>query len=619
MQQQYLTPRNLPRLLSLSIFLFAFLLYQNTVPNDYALDDTVYYSNNKFVQQGFKGIKSIVTKSTYFGWNGKNDQIYRPLPVACFAVQHSLHGNNPHFNHFVNVCMYALCCSLLFFLLRRLMIGVPLAIPFCITLLFTAHPIHTEVVANIKGLDEILAFLFFILTFLFLLFHIDRKHPGIPAGIPAGFLAASVASFLLCLLCKEHGLTLLGIIPLALFTFRSLPFKRIVPLMLPFCCAALFYIIFRNSILDSFTFGEPLLVIQNTLMAADNRADQLATAFLILGRYLLLLFIPYPLCWDYSYNQIPITTWADPKALLPLITYAGMLAAGVIGTRTKSFFAFAALFFVLSFSLSSNLFLKIGVTLGERLLFTPSLAFCMAMVFIFSKVSVRARFYKPLAAAVTGIVIALYAVVIVNRNTGWKDNYTLLSGDIVKNLQSANAHSGLGSLLLYKCSLEKDLRKKTEILNQAIAEFRQCVAIHPEYTSAWSKLGDALNGAGQPDSAIAAYRKVIEQAPERTVAVNNLGSIYFAQKRYDSAACRFEKVLSLDSNFLVAYLNLGAVNLVRGNYNAALTSYKKANKLDPRNQDAADKLLLLSLLIKDTVCARQYRAATSHLDSVAAK
>jgi tetratricopeptide (TPR) repeat protein len=615
MQQQYLTPRNLPRLLSLSIFLFSFLLYQNTVPNDYALDDTIYYKDNKFVQQGFKGIKGIFTKSTYFGWNGKNDKIYRPLPVACFAVQHSLHGNNPHFNHFVNVCLYALCCSLLLFLLRRLMPGVPLAIPFCITLLFTAHPIHTEAVANIKGLDEILAFLFFILTLHFLLCHIDRKKPGIHAG----FLAASVASFLLCLLCKEHGLTLLGILPLALFTFRPLPVNKIVLLMVPFCCAALFYLVFRNILLDDFTFGEPLLVIQNTLMAADNRADQFATAFLILGKYLRLLFVPYPLCWDYSYNQIPITSWADPKAMLSLITYAGMLAAGVIGMRKKHILAFAALFFLLSFALSSNLFVKIGVTLGERLLFTPSLAFCMAMVFVFSKAAGRTRFHKPLAAAIMAAVIALYSVVIVNRNADWKNNYTLLSGDIVKNAKSANAHSGLGSLLLSMSGLEKDPGKKTELLRQATAELRQCVAIYPYYASAWSKLGDALNEAGRPDSAITAYRKALEIEPRKVSAINNLGTFYFMQKRYDSAARYFEKALSLDSNYATAHLNLGAVNLLWGSYCAAIASYEKAKGLDPRNQAASDKLHLLSLLTKDTALARQYRAAAGYLDPAADK
>src|SRR6185436_19306690 len=37
-------------------------------------------------------------------------------------------------------------------------------VPFAIALLWIAHPIHTEVVANIKSRDELLAFLFSILT-----------------------------------------------------------------------------------------------------------------------------------------------------------------------------------------------------------------------------------------------------------------------------------------------------------------------------------------------------------------------------------------------------------------------------------------------------------------------
>ena len=308
MLDRYVSRKNLPRLLACMIFLFAFLLYRNSVPNGYTLDDAIYYTENKFVQQGIKGIPGIFSKSTYFGFNGNNDQIYRPLPVACFAIEHSLHGNNPHFNHFINVIIYALCCSLLFFLLHRLFAGESIGIPFCITLLFTAHPIHTEVVASIKGLDEILAFLFSVLTLYCLLWHSDRKNTF-------GGLVAGLLSYLLCLLSKEHGLTLLGILPVALFTFRSLPIKRIVLLTLPFCLVALFYIVFRSRILDYFTFGQPLDVYNNALLAAHNRAAQLATAFVILGKYLRLLFIPYPLCWDYSYNQIPDHHLGRPKGV----------------------------------------------------------------------------------------------------------------------------------------------------------------------------------------------------------------------------------------------------------------------------------------------------------------
>ncbi|MBN2189481.1 MAG: DUF1736 domain-containing protein, partial [Chitinispirillaceae bacterium] len=342
MFEKHISPKRRPLLLSCVLFLSAFLLYRNTVPNDYTLDDAIYYSENKFVQQEFKGLKGIFTKSAFFGFNGKNDMIYRPLPLACFALQHALYGNNPHFNHFVNVLLYAACCCLLFFLLRLLLAGSSLALPFCIALLFTAHPVHTEAVAGVKGLDEILSLLFFILALHLLLLHNDGKGRR--------FLVASVLSYFLCLLSKEHGLTLLGVFPLALYTFRSLPVKKIVFLMIPYGIAALCYMALRAVMLDDITFKEPLAVINNTLMAADNAADRLATAFLILGKYLRLLVIPWPLCWDYSYNQIPITTWADPKALFPLAAYAGMAAAGVIGAAKKNRTAFAALFFLITFS-----------------------------------------------------------------------------------------------------------------------------------------------------------------------------------------------------------------------------------------------------------------------------
>ena len=45
MLERYITPQKLPILLSLFVFLFAFLLYQNTVPNGYTLDDAIYYTD----------------------------------------------------------------------------------------------------------------------------------------------------------------------------------------------------------------------------------------------------------------------------------------------------------------------------------------------------------------------------------------------------------------------------------------------------------------------------------------------------------------------------------------------------------------------------------------------
>ncbi|MCK5169715.1 MAG: hypothetical protein KAQ75_07545, partial [Bacteroidales bacterium] len=83
-------------------------------------------------------------------------------------------------SHFLNVLLYALTALILFILLERLFSNYKpdkwyLSIPFVASLLFLAHPIHTEVVANIKGRDEILSLLGALLAMLFAIKYIDKQ------------------------------------------------------------------------------------------------------------------------------------------------------------------------------------------------------------------------------------------------------------------------------------------------------------------------------------------------------------------------------------------------------------------------------------------------------------
>jgi protein O-mannosyl-transferase len=596
--ERYLTHKNLPLLLSLALFLFAFLLYQNTVPNGYTVDDPIYYTDNKFVQQGIKGIPRLLLKSTFYGYDGTNDKVYRPLPVLCFAIEHALCGNNPHFNHFVNIAMFSLCCSLLFLVLRRLFNNHPPTIPFMITVLFAAHPIHTEAVASIKGLDEILAFLFSVLTLYFTVTYCDRKKNG--------FFVLGMGSYLFCLLAKEHGLTLLGVIPLTLYTFRALPLRRIAILTLPFCGVALLYILFRSILLDHFTFSKPLDLTNNTLLAATNHADQLATAFLILGKYLRLLIVPYPLCWDYSYNQIPITTWLDPRSIASLITYLGLLVIGIFGMRKKSPIAYGILFFLLTFSLSSNLFIKIGVTIGERLLFTPSLGFCIAIVFLFLKTGPIHR--RLISAAVGGIMVILYTITTIDRNADWRDNPTLLAADISKNSHSAKARYYWANVFFDAGHAEKNNWEKTQLLSHAIAEYKQSIAIYPESADSWNNLGSAYDEINQKENALEAYQKAIAIKPKNTLALNNLGTIYAAKGDLEKAKTYYQKALELDTGYALACTNMGAVNYSLKAYTESLRWYEKAIRLNPPNEYVLRKINEICKSLKDTIQAQQFFA-----------
>ena len=151
------------------VFLVAFGLYANTLSHGYVLDDRVVITGNTYTQAGFAGIGDLLTTDSFRGFLGRDVEElaggrYRPLSLVTFAIEGALFGDSPAVAHLGNVLLFALCCVVLLGVLQELLgeRSGPLSglsVPFASALLFAVHPIHTEVVANIKGRDEILALL----------------------------------------------------------------------------------------------------------------------------------------------------------------------------------------------------------------------------------------------------------------------------------------------------------------------------------------------------------------------------------------------------------------------------------------------------------------------------
>ena len=78
------------------------------------------------------------------------------------------------------------------------------------------HPLHSEVVANIKGRDEIFT-LGFALSALYLMF----KYNG-----ALRFALISATLLFLSLLSKENGITFLAIIPLSFIVFKQWSIRK---------------------------------------------------------------------------------------------------------------------------------------------------------------------------------------------------------------------------------------------------------------------------------------------------------------------------------------------------------------------------------------------------------
>jgi len=579
------------RLISFIPFAFAFLLYANTLGHGYVLDDDVVYLKNRNVQEGAQGIKDILTHSFTYGFTGLNDRVqsYRPLVLIIYAIEKEFFGNNPHVGHFLNVLLFALSC-LLFFKLLKILLGntFPL-LPVTAAVLFAAHPIHTEAVANIKGRDEILNFIFLVLSLTFILRHTDEGRKK--------YLFLSVLCFFLCLMCKEMAVTFLAIVPLTLLFFREVAPKRIALGMVGFIAAFGVYMCIRNSVLDAVTTQEKMKVVNNALAAATNESDRIATAVYILGKYLLLLFFPHPLSWDYSFNQIPIVSFSEIKVICTILVFAALGAyalftliklAGKPGAGSRKskegVYAYCILFFFITMSVVSNIFIMIGATLGERFLFVPSMAFCIAVPFLLN------RFGKNSLLGGIGIIVVLFSFKTIDRNKDWKDNFSLFASGAAASPNSSRAESALGSSYREMGEKEQDPVKRGEFFRQAIVYYKKATEILPDNTEALYNAGVSYYGMGDKENALKLYEQVLEISPEYTNAANNAGVIYFERKDYEHAKNYFSQAIKYDSRNSDALGNLGAINHNQGNLQEAIEYYKKALQVNPGNQNVQSNL-----------------------------
>lgn len=140
------------------VLAFAFLLYANTIFNQYSLDDELVTRNHRLTSRGIAALPDIFS-SPYYSDEMGYSYGYRPVTLAFFAIEHSLWGDNPHLSHLMNALGYALLCGLLYLVLRRVLKDYPFWVPWFVALGYAAHPTHTEVVASLKNREEILSLL----------------------------------------------------------------------------------------------------------------------------------------------------------------------------------------------------------------------------------------------------------------------------------------------------------------------------------------------------------------------------------------------------------------------------------------------------------------------------
>ncbi len=624
-----------------ALFTFSFLLYANTLRHDYALDDAIVIYDNMYVQEGLAGVPGILSKDTFYGFfkeEGKANLVaggrYRPLTLVLFALEYQLFGRTPFVGHLINGLWYGLTVAVLYLLLLQLFrpaqgAGRAYFIALATSALFAAHPIHTEVVANIKGRDEILALLGSLAALYFSLRSYREQKPLL------NMLAGLV--FFLGLMSKENAITFLAVVPLAYYFFTKASLKQIVQQSMPLLAAALVFLAIRFAVLG-WGLGEPVnemmnnpfIKVEGNSYVPFTAAERLATIIFSLGKYLQLLFFPLVLSHDYYPRQVGVMNFGDWRVLLSLLAYAAMLVYALRQLPRKDAMSFAILYFLATLSIVSNLFFPVGTHLAERLMFMPSVGFSLVLALLgYRWASWRAgagkppayRHFVPVLAALAIAVLAFSARTVL-RNPVWKDNYTLFLTDVAYSPNSAKLRNAAGGELITQSVKEENAARRPAMLQEAVGHLEQALRIHPNYKNAYLLMGNAYNYLQEYEKSIEAYHKALAIDPAYREARGNLGLTYRDAGRYAGET-------KGDLNQALVYLNqayemipedyevirlLGVAHGAGGNAIKALEYFTRANQLAPERADSWWNLGIAHSQMGNNEQAEQCRRKARELD-----
>ncbi len=585
------------------VLLFSFLLYSNTLFFSYTLDDTLVITENAFTKQGFSGIAKILTKDSFVGFLGENKNLlpggrYRPLSQITFSMEYAVLGLNPFVGHAVNVLLYSLLCVLLFLILKRLLLFNQksewyLSLPFIITILFASHPIHTEVVANIKGRDEIMGLLFVLVSILFVLKYLESQK----SRNKVLFLISIFVFFLLALLSKENAATFLLIIPVTLYFFNEKSFIQKTTSLIPIFLAFVAFVYIRYKALG-FLIGNEVIqteLLNNPYFQTSN-SDKYATIFFTLWKYIQLLIIPHPLTHDYYPKQIPIISWSDYRAFLPLLLYAGLIIFSVWGFFKKNFIAFGLIVYLACLSIASNIVFNVGTFMNERFVFAASLGFCMIVAYILLIIIPKTKIqqnYPKLVKTILIIILCFYSIKTFSRNFAWKNDYTLFTTDVNISTNSAKVKVSAANVLIEKAKNTKDKRQQTELYNEAKNHLVKALEIHPKNIAAWVLLGSDYVYLENYNQANVCYENCLRLSKTYSYALtnlNSLGQITYKEKKYDASIRAYKTLLKYEGEKTETLYWLGIGYLEMNNIDSALYFLNDVTKIDSNYYQAYNKL-----------------------------
>ena len=546
---------------ALAIVIVAVFTYANALGHPFVMDDANAILDNPTIHSLGASVRGGPPQSPTAG---------RPLVNISFAVNYILGGVSPWGYHAVNLGVHVACALLVFMLLRQMLTFPRLAawsaghdagIAATVALLWTVHPLNSEVVNYATQRSEELVALFFLATLYFGVRALGQSQTTLWA-------TASVMACVAGMSSKESMATAPVIMLLLDSTFVSGRPSAAVRRR-PFYYLALF----------STWIVLALLIVEGPRWRSAGFASGVSPWTYVLNqaplvaRYFRLVLWPTGLVLDYGepVRQTFSAIW--PSALLVVVLIGGALALWV---STPALAFFATWCFVTLAPTSS--IVPIATEVGaERRMYLPLVAVLSLIVLVTARV--LARIHAPstrriVAASAGATACALLIGLTVSRNNEYGTTLRIWQ-TVVDRYPSGRAHYNLGLEL-------KAVGRRAD----AIREYELAVATHPE---AHYALGFELDDDGRHDLAVEHYRQLIQAKPLDAVVPRTfiqIGRAMSAMGRHEEAAAAFRDALARKRGDADALGALGDELVAMERWTDAVAAYSEYLRIRPSVSNA---------------------------------
>jgi len=237
---------------------------------------------------------------------------------------------------------------------------------------------------------------------------------------------------------------------------------------------AAIYVRIRSRTLGAMALVRTFRVVDNHIPFLPTRQAQLLTALHSHWYYLFLLLWPVRLCADWNYSCIPpVNTWRDTRNAGAIALYVYLIVVALraqpwrltvfgkvqpLMQRRVHAVIVAALALAPLFP-ASNLLVHIGAYLAERLLYLPSVGFCLMYASCLSRTATSSA-RKPLrdvATAVLALTCVLYALRTLVRVPDWASESVLFprGAETCPNGAKVRVNAGVQARVAGNCTLAR--------------------------------------------------------------------------------------------------------------------------------------------------------------------